>query len=83
MIGIRHGIRHGGNTFLLSRCRAKTGYAHMHSLVVHWLCRVALQDLSPFKLLCGGFGRAKVLGMDAITFPPLLLTISADRVVSL
>lgn len=44
-------------------------------------CQSASQDHGPWKLLCGGFGRAKVLGMDAITFPPLLLTISADRMV--
>ncbi len=35
-----------------------------------------------FKMLSGGFGMASITAMDAIAFPPLMVTASADRMVS-
>lgn len=38
-----------------------------------------LQEHDPFKLLAGGLGGSRIVGMDVCTAPPLLAVVTANR----
>ena len=40
-----------------------------------------MQDYGPFEMLSGGFGSSLITGMDAISFPPLMVTSAEDKMV--